>query len=70
METEAILHLVIKTFIVILLTIYFLVSVVVARQVFLMNRAIRTKLSGCLNLLGIIHTFLVLGVLVFVVILV
>ncbi|MBN2015412.1 hypothetical protein JW766_01130 [Candidatus Dojkabacteria bacterium] len=70
METGNLLHLVIKTFIIVLLFIYFLVSVLIARQVFLMNRAIRTKLAGCLNLLSILHIFLVLAVMVLIVILV
>jgi hypothetical protein len=64
MEISDLFMIVIKTFILVLLLIYFLVGFVIARQIWLMNRAIRTKLAGCLNLLAIIHVFLILIILV------
>lgn len=52
--------LVVKTLSAVLLVIYLLFAVLISRQVFLMNKAIKTKLSGCLNLLSIAHILLVL----------
>jgi hypothetical protein len=64
MNSEDILVIIIKTFFIIFLFLYFLVGILIARQVWLMNRAIKTKLSGCLNLAALIHIFLILAVLV------
>ena len=65
MDTENLFVLVIKTFVLMLLFIYFLVAILVARQVFLMNRAIKTKPAGCLNCLALVHVIFVLLVLIF-----
>ncbi len=67
METENILFIVIKTLVIVLLTMYFFIAVLIARQVFLMNKAIRTKLVGCLNLIVLLHIVLVFGILLFVI---
>lgn len=68
MGTENLFILVIKTFVILLLFIYFLIGILIARQVWLMNRAIKTKLAGCLNCLAIFHIFLILLVFIFAVI--
>lgn len=65
MDTDSLMILVIKTFVLILLFIYFLVTILIARQVWLMNRAIKTKLAGCLNCLALLHVFLILVLLIF-----
>jgi hypothetical protein len=62
-----VLTLVIKTFLIVSVLIYFLVAVLIARQVFLMNKAIKTKIAAILNILSIIHIFLVLSVLIVIV---
>ena len=67
METSNILFLVVKTLVFVLLLIYFFVAILIARQVFLMNKAIKTKLAGCLNILVLLHILLVLGVLIFII---
>lgn len=68
MESENLIVLITKTLFLVLLFIYFLLSVLIARQVFLMNKAIKTKMKGCLNCLSLVHIFLVLLVLMAVVI--
>lgn len=55
MDTGNIMILVVKVSILLMLFIYLLIGVLIARQVFLMNRAIKTKLTGCLNLLVLLH---------------
>jgi hypothetical protein len=67
MENESLMILVIKTLVLLLLFLYFLVGILIARQVWLMNRAIKTRLAGCLTCIAIVHVFLILFVLVFVV---
>lgn len=59
---------IIKVFLGILLLIYFLVGILIARQVFLMNRAIKTKLAGLLNCIALVHIILILLALVYVII--
>jgi len=68
MEEKALFTVIIKVFLMTLLFIYFLVGVLITRQVFLMNRAIKTKLAGLLNCLAIIHVFLIIFVLLIILI--
>jgi hypothetical protein len=62
-----VLTLVVKTFIIVLVFIYFLIGILIARQVFLMNKAMKTKIAGLLNFLSIVHIFLILVVLIVIV---
>jgi len=64
-ETETIFTVLVKIFIVIMLIIYLLVGIIMTKQIFLMNKAIKTKLAGFLNCAALIHMALILGVLAF-----
>gem|GEM_PF-5548526 len=68
MDSENLLILVAKTLLLVLLFIYFLLSILIARQVFLMNKAIKTRMKGCLNCLSLVQIFLVLLILMAVII--
>lgn len=67
MDSESLFILVIKTLVLLLLFLYFLVGILIARQVWLMNRAIRTRLAGCLNCIALVHVVVVLLVFIFIV---
>ena len=64
MLPENLLFISIKLLLVVLLLIYMLIAILIARQIILMNKAIKTKLSGILNLIGLIHIGLVFIVLI------
>ena len=46
-----------KILLIVIMAIYCLVSILIFRQVWLMNKAIRTKLSGLINCIAIVHLF-------------
>jgi len=64
MLPENLLFIAIKLLLIVLLVIYLLIAILIARQIVLMNKAIRTKLSGLLNLVSFIHILLVFVVLI------
>lgn len=68
MQTETLLVVVAKTLGILLMFIYVLISILISRQIFLMNRAIKTKLAGFLNVIGIIHIVLVVCLMVFIIV--
>lgn len=57
-----------KGFVAAMLIVYFLVGILVARQVFLMNKAVKTKLAGLLNCLSIVHIVIILVMIVLVIV--
>ncbi len=67
MDSGRILTIVIKTFVIVLVFIYVLIGVLISRQVFLMNKAIKTKLAGCLNLVSLIHIIMIIALFVYII---
>jgi len=49
----------IKILTIVLLILYFGIAIMIFRQSWLMNRAVKTKLAGLINFLSLVHIFMI-----------
>lgn len=65
--SPALIHLISKIILVFFLGAYVLFSVLIARQITIMNKVLTTSGAGFVQLLGLVHMLIAIGVLVLVV---